>query len=845
MCGGRLFPAQVLSISIDINQVYLDTQYDHYPTEFHHMKYNLKCIVQHCAVVLIFSLMQVKPVYAQDVSENMLSDSSITVINSILHAPRFVQNSGQWPSDIHYVARTGDGYIAFMTDSIVVHRFDDVMLAEPEDDEESAIATGTLLSRKQSRPVSAVQASRTLETRISVLLKQTGGEHLTPIVLGQRLERFNFFPGGSVGTSAVQSPSFDTLVYRSVRPGYDLMIITRNAQFQCMIVPRNAASEEYDDNLPDDLGTLLTFLRNIEPPPKVEARGFSAHGRILYSTLLGGESQDGIMCLVPIRENIFVLVGSTRSTQFPITDNAFDRNFRGDTSSIYGRQIFITCMNIDAGELTFSTFFGGTDLESVLSAEVRNDGVIVFAGSTWSDDLPTTEGAYQRQYRGNGDGYIAAIDSTGSRLIFCTYIGGSGIENLKDMKIDDEGNIVVTGLTDSWNFPTTPGVLQRNYGGGDDDIFVAKFNSDASQLLFSTYIGGSGWDEGYNLQLLGERGILISGATNSDNFPVTPDALYPSRLGYDEGCVLILSNDGRKLVYSTYIAWDAHENVWDAFLDNNDVFTIHGITTSTNLPTSSASFQQRKGGYPVYNQLSADYYILRFALGSSETLACTYIGGAGSERYARQFRLLPDGNLLVGGVSPSIDYPVTDTLLRGSPTRESLVVSIIDSTLSILLYGVRFGGSDYSFLGSAHFFDGALLLSGATYSTDFPLTTNAWQTEYKGVGDGYFTMLDISDFVTGTSPPTPASATDLLYSAYPNPAARSVTLPFTLASAGHVRITIHDMLGRVVGTALDSFLSEGEHKHIFDTAPLPSGTYIVRMLSERGQQAKVLQVLRR
>jgi hypothetical protein len=809
------------------------------------MKYNLMCIAQRCAVVLIFSLLQVKPVCAQDISEDMLSDSSITVINSVLRDPRFVQNTGQWPPSIHYVARSGDGYIAFMTDSIIFHRFDDVRLAEPEDDEESAIAAGTLLSRKQSRPGSAVQASGTLETRRSVLLKREGCEHLTPIALGQRRERFNFFPGSSVRTQAFQSPSFDTLVYRSVRPGYDLMIITWNTQFQCMIVPRNTASEECDDIFPDDFASLLKFLQNSDLPPKVEAHGFSGQNRIVYSSLLGGEKTDQISQVIPMGKSVYILCGSTRSTDFPLTEAAYEKQFKGDTSSTYAIQLFFTAIDLEKHEILFSTYFGGSDLEGLASVVRTINGDIVFAGSTWSDDMPTTEGAYQKLYRGNGDGYIAALDSTASRLLFCSYLGGNGVENLKDMKIDSDGNIVVTGLTDSWNFPTTPGVLQRNYGGGDDDIFVAKLNGDASQLLFSTYIGGSGWDEGYNLQLLGERGILIAGATNSDNFPVTPDALYPSRLGYDEGCVLILSNDGRKLVYSTYIAWDAHENVWEAYLDENDIFTIFGVTTSTNLPTSSASFQQRKGGYPVYNQLSADFYIFRFTLGSSETLGCTYLGGAGSDRYPASLLLLPGGRTLASGFTLSADYPVTDTLLRGSPTKYSIVLSILDSTLSDLLYGVRFGGLDHSVLTYTVTDRNTVLMSGTTHSTDFPLTPDAWQTHRIGERDGFFTIFDISDFVTHATVAATPIPTDLLHSMYPNPATRSVTLPFMLSRAGHVRITIHDMLGRVVATPVDTFLPAGEHKSIFNTALLPSGTYIVRMLSEQGQQARLMQVLQR
>ncbi len=809
------------------------------------MKYNLKCFIQRIVVVLIFSFMQANPVVAQDVSEDNLSDSSIAVIKSVLQTPRFVQNTGQWPSDVQYVSRTAGGYIAFMTDSIVVHRFANVNIGDNAMDEYGSTSAGTFLSEKKTRASYALPMEGKWEKRTSVIQIRSEENNRVPIALGKRSEHVNIFPVGSADTRAYQAPSFDTLVYLSIRPGYDLIITTHNTVLLWLIVPQNVAPKQNGNNLPEDLEALLASLRQSELAFPIEALMLSSHDRIVYSTLLGGEKTDWVLHILPMSKNVYLLCGSTRSTDFPLTEAAYDKQFEGDTSSIYSNQIFFTAIDLLKHELVFSTYFGGSGIDGI-SSVVRNSlGHIVFAGSAWSDDLPTTQDAYQRQYRGNGDGFVAAIDSTGSRLIFCTYFGGSGIENLEDMKIDDQGNIVVMGLTDSWNFPTTPGALQRNYGGGDDDIFVAKLNGDASQLLFSTFIGGSGWDEGYNLQLLGEQGILIAGATNSDNFPVTPDALFPSRLGYDEGCVLILSNDGRKLVYSTYIAWDAHENVWEAHLNKNDVLTIFGITTSTNLPTTPTSFQQRKGGYPVHNQLSADFYILRFALGSADEMACTYLGGAGSERYAEAFHVLPGGNFLTGGMSLSADYPVTDTLLRGSPTKYSAVLSIFDSTLSYNLLGVRLGGSDHSNLSCSLIENGIVLLSGYTYSTDFPLTTDAWQNHRIGETDGFFTILDISDIVMSTSSKSPAIPTDLLHSIYPNPATRSVSLPFMLSSAGHVQITFQDMLGRVVAMPVDSFLPAGEHRSIFNTTLLPSGTYIVRMLTERGQQSRLMQVIGR
>ncbi|MBN1448287.1 MAG: T9SS type A sorting domain-containing protein, partial [Bacteroidetes bacterium] len=401
---------------------------------------------------------------------------------------------------------------------------------------------------------------------------------------------------------------------------------------------------------------------------------------------------------------------------------------------------------------------------------------------------------------------------------------------------------VITGLTDSWNYPTTPGVVQSRYGGGEDDIFVTKFNHDVSELIFSTYIGGSGWDEGRSLRFTPDGNILVAGYTNSDNFPVTEDALYSRRAAFDEGCVFILTPGGRRLVYSTYIAWDTHEDARAAYIADDGVMTVFGLTTSTDLPVNEDSFQKRKGDYPALNPTIPDFYVLKYRLDTGDILACTYLGGSGSEKYPRAFIPLSGGNVLIGGTGSSIDYPITVDINTAESGDYAIELSVINSSLSDLSYSIRVGGSDYSSLYFAHVEQNMLFLSGFTYSADYPITSNALQAQHNGMADAFFTILDLSSVLVGFDAPVLLPETVLLAANYPNPVRDETTIPFSLPAAGHVSLSVHDLVGRQVLRVLDAHFNAGTHAVTVSLGRLPPGPYVVRLLTAAGIQSRILQV---
>ncbi|HEV2654790.1 MAG TPA: SBBP repeat-containing protein, partial [Ktedonobacteraceae bacterium] len=228
--------------------------------------------------------------------------------------------------------------------------------------------------------------------------------------------------------------------------------------------------------------------------------------------------------------------GFTSSTDFPTTVGTFQRTYGGGKTDN-----FVTKLNLSGTGLVYSTYLGGNGDEQPRDLAVDQEGNVYVPGLTSSTNFPTTHGAFQTTYAGGAsDGYLTKLNASGSRLVYSTYLGGSGDDIAGAVRVDRFGNAYVPGQTSSTNFPTTANALQSTYGGGASDAFVAKLNSIGSRLVFSTYLGGSG-DDGSNGSGVGiDQGcnrvdgsngqgnggnrscnVFVNGFTNSVNFPTT------------------------------------------------------------------------------------------------------------------------------------------------------------------------------------------------------------------------------------------------------------------------------------------------------------------------------------
>jgi hypothetical protein len=251
---------------------------------------------------------------------------------------------------------------------------------------------------------------------------------------------------------------------------------------------------------------------------------------LVYSTYLGGTSDDdGEGIAVDAAGNAYV-TGYTDSSKFPTTPGAYQTALGGSVDA------FVTKLNPTGTALVYSTYLGGTGGDSAFGIAVDNAGDAYVTGKTQnvtgntdSTDFPTTPGAYQTAFRtglsgDDFDAFVTKLNPAGTALVYSTYLGGTSDDTGRGIAVDAAGNAYVTGNTDSTDFPTTPGAYQAPVGG-DSHAFVTKLNPAGTALVYSTYLGGTGYGIGTAIAVDAAGDLYVTGWTQSANFPITPGAL--------------------------------------------------------------------------------------------------------------------------------------------------------------------------------------------------------------------------------------------------------------------------------------------------------------------------------
>lgn len=240
---------------------------------------------------------------------------------------------------------------------------------------------------------------------------------------------------------------------------------------------------------------------------------FSSDGSsLIYSTYLGGSGSDYGYAISLDTQGCAYITGQTASTDFPITPGAFQT-----TPGAF----FVTKFAVDGGSLIYSTYFGSSSF-SFNGIAVDLQGCAYIAGT---GGVPTTPGAFQTVPLGSNNGFITKFSEDGSSLIYSTYLGGSGDNNLTAIALDVYGYAYVTGRTNSSDFPITPGAFQTTLTS--NAVFVTKLALDGSALVYSTFLSGNGNDISRSIAVDNHGHASVTGRSNSTNFPVTPDAYQP------------------------------------------------------------------------------------------------------------------------------------------------------------------------------------------------------------------------------------------------------------------------------------------------------------------------------
>ena len=295
--------------------------------------------------------------------------------------------------------------------------------------------------------------------------------------------------------------------------------------------------------------------------------------------------------------------------------------------------------------------------------------------------------------------------------------------------IDKEGFIYSAGTTNDPAFPVTQDAYCKIYNG-DADAFITKLSPDGKEIIYSTFIGGSGREHHCGITVDDSGNVYIVGGTQSKDFPVTQNAFDTTFNGEGEWggdvYVLKLSTDGSKLLYSTYVGGRQSETAFNIAVDKQGFAYIQGSTSSSDFPTTEGSFNQTLNGVQ-------DAFIAKINQSGSELIYSTFIGGRDIE-VAQSIEIDNVGNAYITGMTNSVDFPVTCKNI--TPDGQDAFVLKLNSTGDNLLFSNRIGGESFD-IGSDIAIDpsGNIFITGYTQSANFPCSNNALDTTYNGKGN--------------------------------------------------------------------------------------------------------------
>jgi len=306
-----------------------------------------------------------------------------------------------------------------------------------------------------------------------------------------------------------------------------------------------------------------------------------------------------------------------------------------------------------------NTIFGGSGQDIGHAIAVDGAGNIYIAGSTASTDFIGTilPGGVQPASGGGGfDGFVAKFNPTGTTLLYSTYFGGNGIDEVEGIAVDSAGNAYLTGYTLSADFPgVTAGSLQSGNAGGRD-AFVAKLDPAGSALLYSTYLGGTGNDLAYGIAIDSSGNAYVAGATGSNDFPgVVATSLQPANAGGgSDAFVTKINAAGSAIVYATYLGASGDDQVSRIAVDALGEAVIAGATCSATFPVTVGSLAPAAPGADCGSFLY-DGFVAKLSSSGAALIYSTFVGGEGND-VARDVALDAAGNAYVTGFTNSSSF---------------------------------------------------------------------------------------------------------------------------------------------------------------------------------------------
>jgi len=654
----------------------------------------------------------------------------------------FEANHGQSDPKVKFLSR-GPGYALFLTNAETV-----LALKKPLAGADDSSVISRVLSMRSGGKQKIVNGKASKE---AVLKMNLLGSNPNPKIAG--LEKLpgksHYLSGNNPEKWRTDVPRYARVKYEEVYPGIDVVYYGNQQQLEYDFVVGPGADPNIirigfkgaDSLSLDEKGNLVLQTKGgevLQHTPRIYQEVSGAMKPVTGSyVLLNPEQQTKRQNLKSKTAIVGFQVAAYDTTQPLIIDPVLTYStYLGGANSPYGNNIY------------------GWDIGMGIAVDASGNAYVT--GETWSTDFPIAN-PYQATSGGDWDVFVAKLSADGSSLLYSTYLGGSGADEGSNIAVDGNGNIYISGLTASTNFPVTSNAFQT-INNGVSDIFVAKLNAGGDTLLYSTYLGGSGEDLGMDLSLDSSGKAYVTGLTASTDFP-TANPVQPAYGGgiYDAFFVKLdlAASGAASLVYSTYLGGSGDDRGIRIDVDNAGNAYAAGATSSTDFPTVNPIQGSNAGG-------AFDVFVTKINAAGSALSFSTFLGGAGGDRGVGIAVDKNSGEVYVTGRTDSANFPTTNGAFDTSCGTDGSCnggfldgfSAKINSSGSSLVYSTYLGGSgEDRGVGIAVDSSGNAYVVGRTASLDFP-SVNPIQGTYGGG--------DFDAFVTKIN----ASGSLLVYSTY-------------------------------------------------------------------------------
>jgi PKD repeat protein len=571
---------------------------------------------------------------------------------------KFIQNQRQWHESVLFKANIPNGNL-FMKQTSIIYSFLDPSATSHQHDnigkneKDTEVDTTHKKDEKiKGHGVEVEFVGANLQTTISPE--------------GESTENYNYFIGNDQSKWASNLKAYSNLTYQNLYHGVDMRFYT----------------EHHDKN------RALKYEFKVAPKTNPNQIQLKYKGATKLDLDADGNLQIGTSVLDFIEQKPYcyqIIEGEKREvkSKFVLKDSTI--------SFELGKYELAYELVIDP-EIVFCSYVGSLVTNSGMSATFDNEGNLYSGGIGYSQGMPTTIGAFDVTFNGASDIVISKFNSTGTQLVYFTFIGGSETETPNSLIVNSQGNLVIMSTTQSTDFPTTVNAYDVSHNGGFD-FAVVILNNTGSALLASTFVGGSNADgiaksyfQPFFVDSESNRGevdldsndnIFVASSTKSSNFPVV-NGIGNNNINIEDGVVFKLSKDLKSLMWSTYLTGSKADMAYAVnILANQDVI-VAGTTESSDFATTPNSFQ------PSHRGLT-DGFIRRYA-STGTLLNSSFLGStSGGEDLLFMMDTDLDNNIYVVGTSRGGNHPISPStynvpngnqfLYKLSPTLDKVIWS--------------------------------------------------------------------------------------------------------------------------------------------------------------------------